>query len=61
MCSLSPGDAGRSDTLLSSMVTIHAEFMKWREDHLDPKEAVRLAKRIWTLGEKEGYWSGWVR
>ena len=43
------------------MVTIHAEFMKWREDHLDPKEAVRLAKRIWTLGEKEGYWSGWVR
>ncbi|KAF8584696.1 SET domain-containing protein [Ramaria rubella] len=58
VCSLSPGDADRSDTRLSSMATIQTRFGRWEESDVDGREAVRLAKRVWALGEKESYWGG---
>lgn len=56
VCSQSSRDSERSDATLKSMATIEAEFRKWKEEKdVDGAEAVRLAKRVWTLGEKEGY------
>jgi hypothetical protein len=58
-CSQSPSDRERSDGTLNSMVTIHEEFSKWDNDtKMDGAETVRLAKQVWALGEKEGYWAG---
>jgi len=41
------------------MDTVEAEFRKWKtEKTVDGAEAVRLAKHVWSLGEKEGYHAG---
>ncbi|KIJ54846.1 hypothetical protein M422DRAFT_24744 [Sphaerobolus stellatus SS14] len=59
VCSLSGRNNEISDMGLNAMSTIEAEFRKWRQDTtMDGAEAVRLAKRVWTIGEKVGYWAG---
>ncbi|GJJ15688.1 hypothetical protein Clacol_009966 [Clathrus columnatus] len=61
VCLLSPVETEKSDIRLSSIATIEAELYdrnKLGKEEADPKELVRLAKRVWGLGETEGYWVG---
>lgn len=53
-------ESERSDIRLSSIALIEERVHGWNEteENADPNEIVRLAKRVWGLGESEGYWMG---
>lgn len=39
------------------MASLGQSFAGWGQGHIDGVKASRIAKEIWELGEKEGYWS----
>lgn len=39
------------------MSTSYKKFQTWGKHEISGFEAVDLARRIWRIGEEEGYWS----
>ncbi|KAK7682417.1 hypothetical protein QCA50_014622 [Cerrena zonata] len=39
------------------MADLYGKFSTWGRDAIDGKEAVAVARKIWSIGEEEGYWS----
>ncbi|KAI5118861.1 hypothetical protein M0805_005305 [Coniferiporia weirii] len=57
VCSLSSSESAASDNRLARMSSLGQVFETWGRGYLGGKDAVSVAKEIWTLGEKENYWS----
>lgn len=39
------------------MAELYGRFSTWGSGHLTGKQAIDIAREIWTVGEEEGYWS----
>ncbi|KAH8830439.1 hypothetical protein DL96DRAFT_942739 [Flagelloscypha sp. PMI_526] len=60
VCSL-PTESEESqsrEARLTRMGEVYARFLGWTEGHIPGPEAIRLARELWTLSEKEGYFHG---
>ncbi|KAI0269858.1 hypothetical protein BC834DRAFT_1014364 [Gloeopeniophorella convolvens] len=56
-CTLSEEKSKESDDRLSAMGDLQKRFSTWGHGAIDGREAIRIAKRIWSLGDAEGYTS----
>lgn len=39
------------------MAALYGEFRSWQDGSMSGQHALDIARRIWALGEEEGYWS----
>jgi hypothetical protein len=39
------------------MVALYERFRTWQGGHISGKQTLDIARKIWALGEEEGYWS----
>ncbi|KAI0314012.1 hypothetical protein OF83DRAFT_1064497 [Amylostereum chailletii] len=56
-CSLPPAQSALSDARLSQMAALYRQFSSWKNGAVTSNEAVEIARKIWRLGEEEGYHS----
>ena len=56
-CALSDEESKASDVRLSTMNDLYKRLRTWGSGAIDGREAIRLVKRIWAIGEEEGYTS----
>lgn len=56
-CTLSDEESKTSDVRLSNMNDLYKRLRTWGRGAIDGPEAIRLVKRIWAIGEEEGYTS----
>ncbi|KAI9512462.1 hypothetical protein F5148DRAFT_973501 [Russula earlei] len=54
-CALPDEESRASDTRLTTMSDLYKRFGTWSQGEIDGQEAIRLVKRIWTVGDEEGY------
>jgi hypothetical protein len=54
-CALPDEESKASDTKLTAMNDLYNRFSTWGNGAIDGREAIRVAKRIWAIGEEEGY------
>ena len=47
-----------SDVRLTTMSGLYKRLSTWGQGEIDAREAIRVVKRIWAIGEEEGYTSG---
>lgn len=57
VCTLADELSRKSDERLTRMADLYGKFATWGSDAIDGKEAVAVAREIWSIGEEEGYWS----
>ena len=57
ICALSDEESKASDVRLSTMNDLYKSLRTWGRGAIDGREAIRLVKRIWAIGEEEGYTS----
>lgn len=57
MCSLPSALSEASDRRLSKMAELYSRFATWQSRAISGKAAVEIARKIWAIGEEEGYWS----
>ena len=57
-CALPDEESNASDIRLTSMNGLYERFSTWGHGAIDGREAIRVVKRIWDIGEEEGYTSG---
>ncbi|KAI0304399.1 hypothetical protein B0F90DRAFT_1705391 [Multifurca ochricompacta] len=56
-CALPDKESKISDDRLTTMSDLYKRLSTWGEGVIDGSEAIRIVKRIWALGEEEGYTS----
>ncbi|KAI0284005.1 hypothetical protein BGY98DRAFT_1093641 [Russula aff. rugulosa BPL654] len=56
-CTLSDEKSKASDVRLTTMDDLYNRLGTWGHGAIDGQEAIRLVKRIWSIGEEEGYTS----
>lgn len=56
-CTLSEEESKASDVRLTTMNDLYKRLGTWGHGAIDGREATRLVKRIWAIGEEEGYTS----
>jgi hypothetical protein len=56
-CTLSDEESKASDVRLTTMNDLYKRLGTWGRGTIDGREAIRLVKRIWVIGEEEGYTS----
>lgn len=56
-CTLSDEESKASDVRLTTMDDLYNRLGTWGHGAIDGQEAIRLVKRIWAIGEEEGYTS----
>ncbi|KAH9969622.1 hypothetical protein BC827DRAFT_1161441, partial [Russula dissimulans] len=56
-CTLPDEESKASDIRLTTMSDLYKRLSTWGRGTIDGQEAIRLVKRIWTIGEEEGYTS----
>ena len=39
------------------MNELYSKLGTWQHGEIDGKEAIRIVREIWGIGEEEGYWS----
>jgi len=39
------------------MTELHEKLARWGHAYIDGEEAIELVRKIWDVGEEEGYWS----
>ena len=39
------------------MTELHEKLARWGHAYLDGDEAIEVVRKIWDVGEEEGYWS----
>lgn len=54
---MSDEESGLSDNRLLDMANEYGRFASWGSRKITGRQAVESARRIWQLGDKEGYWS----
>ncbi|EPQ54746.1 SET domain-containing protein [Gloeophyllum trabeum ATCC 11539] len=54
-CSLAPALSAQSDARLEEMAALYSQFASWGGGAIDGRAAADIARRIWALGEAEGY------
>ncbi|KAI0061647.1 hypothetical protein BV25DRAFT_1805276, partial [Artomyces pyxidatus] len=54
-CSLPDAESKASDDRLSKMTELYRKLSTWGDGRIDGREAIKVVRRIWTIGEKEGY------
>ncbi|KAF5350822.1 hypothetical protein D9757_013544 [Collybiopsis confluens] len=57
VCSLADDESQQSDKRLMTMSELHGRFVTWGSGAIDGEEAIGFVKRIWEVGDEEGYWS----
>ncbi|CAE6524135.1 unnamed protein product [Rhizoctonia solani] len=57
VCALPKEESAASDRRLAQMADAYSMFSMWGTDSIKGIEAIKLAKRIWSIGETEGYLS----
>ena len=56
-CTLTEEESKASNVRLSTMNGLYKRLRTWGGGAIDGREAIRLVKRIWAVGEEEGYTS----
>lgn len=56
-CALPDEESKASDVRLSTMNDLYKRLRTWGRGAIDGREAIRLVKQIWAIGEEEGYTS----
>lgn len=56
-CSLPDEESKASDIRLTTMSDLYNRLSTWGQGIIDGREAIRIVKRIWDIGEEEGYTS----
>jgi hypothetical protein len=56
-CALSDEESKASDLRLTTMDDLYKRLSTWGHGAIDGREAIRVVKRIWAVGEEEGYTS----
>ena len=46
-----------SDERLEAISDLYSRFATWGHESIDGKEAIDVVKKIWSLGDEEGYMS----
>jgi hypothetical protein len=54
---MSDEESKMSDVRLTTMNDLYRRLRTWGRGAIDGQEAIRLVKRIWAIGEEEGYTS----
>jgi hypothetical protein len=57
VCSLSEELSRASDKRLSRLTELHDHLARWGHANIDGEEAIVVVRKIWDVGEEEGYWS----
>lgn len=57
VCSLPEAESRASDKKLEGISDGYERFSGWGEGRINGAEAIAHARKIWKLGEEEGYWS----
>ena len=57
VCTLPDEESKASDIRLTTMSDLYRRLGTWGRGTIDGQEAIRIVKRIWTVGEEEGYTS----
>ncbi|KAF9267574.1 SET domain-containing protein [Marasmius fiardii PR-910] len=57
VCSLSDTESKASDGRLVAISDLYGRFGTWGQGSINGKEAIDIVKRIWVLGDEEGYYS----
>ncbi|CAE6381294.1 unnamed protein product [Rhizoctonia solani] len=55
VCALPKEESATSDRRLGQMADAYSMFSMWGSDSIKGAEAIKVAKRIWSIGETEGY------
>ncbi|CAE6456354.1 unnamed protein product [Rhizoctonia solani] len=55
VCALPKDESAASDRRLAQMADTYSMFSMWGSDSIKGADAIKLAKRIWSTGETEGY------
>lgn len=55
VCSLPKEESAASDRRLGQMADAYSMFSLWGSDNIKGTEAIKTAKKIWSIGETEGY------
>ncbi|CUA76003.1 hypothetical protein RSOLAG22IIIB_02009 [Rhizoctonia solani] len=55
VCALPKEESAASDRRLGQMADAYSMFSMWGTDSIKGAEAIKLAKRIWSIGDTEGY------
>ncbi|KAI9465470.1 hypothetical protein BJY52DRAFT_1244195 [Lactarius psammicola] len=56
-CALPDKESKDSDNRLTTMSNLYDRLGTWGQGAIDGRDAIRLVKRIWAIGEEEGYTS----
>jgi len=57
-CALTGEESKMSDVRLTTMSGLYKRLSTWGQGEIDAQEAILVVKRIWAIGEEEGYTSG---
>jgi hypothetical protein len=57
VCSLPEAESAMSDKRLLEISDSYDRLARWGDNRIGGSEAIGIAKKIWKLGGKEGYWS----
>ncbi|KAK1236263.1 hypothetical protein PQX77_000497 [Marasmius sp. AFHP31] len=57
VCSLPQELSKASDERLVAISDLYSRFATWGHESIDGKEAIDVVKKIWSLGDEEGYFS----
>ncbi|KAI0072028.1 hypothetical protein K474DRAFT_1729905, partial [Panus rudis PR-1116 ss-1] len=57
VCSLPEELSKESDRRLMQMTELYSRLASWGSEGISGKEAIETARKIWLVGEEEGYWS----
>lgn len=57
VCSLPLEDSRASDKRLEAILEAYQRLASWEQGRISGTDAIAHARRVWQLGEEEGYWS----
>jgi len=57
VCSLPDALSRASDKRLAHMTELLEKLARWGHANIDGEEAIEVVRKIWDVGEREGYWS----
>ena len=57
VCSLPDARSRASDKRLAHMTELLEKLARWGHANIDGEEAIEVVRKIWDVGEREGYWS----
>ena len=57
VCSLPDELSRASDKRLNHLTELHEHLARWGHANIEGEEAIEVVRKIWDVGEEEGYWS----